>query len=344
LPVKTKFMKNNVFILFAICLISQACKDSGIDDIKLSTALNTKTNAAQSGTWTRLADYPGRPRASSGIQFSIGNKVYMGSGADGLVMEDYSFWEYDTDTGIWSEKKYGGSASSEMASFSIGNKGYSVAGGRGELEYIYSTAISEYDPSTDTWALKGFMPADGRRAPAGFSIGNKGYVGLGQGLDREVVGDLYFRDFWEYSPTSNCWTRKRDFPGRAGKPATSFSLGKFGYILTQDSSSNFWRYEPKSDTWAKMADFPGVPRTDGALGFGLLGKGYVGTGHNHRIFLNDFWQYDPATDNWLQLGDFQGRATNQAFGVSTGTKGYIKTGDTQTYFDHSDFWEFDPSK
>jgi len=98
---------------------------------------------------------------------------------------------------------------------------------------------------------------------------------------------------------------------------------------------------------------PGLPRYD-AVGFGLNGKGYVGTGNysdpntNSSIALQDFWGYDPAADTWMRQPDFAGGTRYQAVGLSIGNLGYVGLGikfnvanSVQPYL--ADFWAFDPT-
>lgn len=98
--------------------------------------------------------------------------------------------------------------------------------------------------------------------------------------------------------------------------------------------------------WIQRADLPAPPRCMG-VGFGIGGKGYVGTGWdtsaapNYRL-QSDFWEYDTLTNAWTQKVDFAGTPRYGAVGFAIGTKGYIGTGyDFGTY--NTDFWEYDPA-
>jgi hypothetical protein len=105
--------------------------------------------------------------------------------------------------------------------------------------------------------------------------------------------------------------------------------------------------------WSRKADVPGFPRFS-AVGFGLNGKGYVGTGNysdpntNSSTALQDFWGYDPATDTWTRQPDFAGGPRYQALGFGIGNRGYVGLGikfnvsnPVQPYL--ADFWAFDPT-
>jgi len=85
-----------------------------------------------------------------------------------------------------------------------------------------------------------------------------------------------------------------------------------------------------------------LPR-NGAVGFSIGDKGYLGTGSTSNALLKDFWEYNPATDSWTQKADFGGTARYWAVGFSIGTKGYIGTGYTNAGTWSQDFWEYNPT-
>jgi N-acetylneuraminic acid mutarotase len=97
---------------------------------------------------------------------------------------------------------------------------------------------------------------------------------------------------WEYDPTSNRWTRKADFEGKAIYSAVGFSIGNKGYIGL-DLYRDFWEYDPATNRWTQKADFTGAPRPT-AVGFSIGNKGYIGTG-GYSTFPNekDFWEFMP---------------------------------------------------
>lgn len=98
---------------------------------------------------------------------------------------------------------------------------------------------------------------------------------------------------------------------------------------------------PGSNSWLKKADFGGTAR-DGAVGFSIGSKGYIGTGYDGSN-RKDFWQFDPATNTWTQKADFGGTARSYAVGFAIGSKGYIGTGTDGTFSFKKDIWEYDPS-
>ncbi len=233
-----------------------------------------------------------------------------------------------------------GGSRSQSVSFSIGNKGYIGTGiaGRptheGQVKY---QDFWEWDPVTNVWTQKADFAGGIRYGAVGFSIGAKGYVGTGTGVDGAS------NDFWEYDPSTNSWTQKANFGGAARYLASGFSIGTKGYIgvgstYGNESLEDFWEWDQASDTWTQKANFGGGARTQ-AVAFSIGAKGYIGTGivigGNN---FNDFWEWDQATNTWIQKADFGGTARRLAAGFSIGTKGYIGTGDDGV--GAIDFWEW----
>jgi N-acetylneuraminic acid mutarotase len=93
----------------------------------------------------------------------------------------------------------------------------------------------------------------------------------------------------------------------------------------------------QSDTWTQKADFAGTAR-EGAVGFSIGNKGYVGTGATRT----DFWEYNPENNTWTQKANFIGSGTAGPTGFSINGKGYIGTGSSNTGVASKDFWEYDP--
>lgn len=260
--------------------------------------------------WTQKANLL-TPVGSTSPSFSIGSKGY--AGYMGIINGNVfiqSFAEYDPSTNTWTKKADFPSTNTiyfrNAAGFSIGSKGYLGPGQgpgqpNGEINSFW-----EYDPSTDTWTEKADFAGERRYMAVGFSIGNKGYIGGGITVEYDGNGDDYdtstnaYKDFWEYNPTTDAWTRKADIGGSGRCQITGFSIGSNGYIYggqgwgSMVTNNDFWEYIPATDTWTKKADFAGVARIL-STGFAIGTKGYVGTGASYDsswTFLNDLWEYD----------------------------------------------------
>ena len=243
--------------------------------------------------WTQKANVGGVGRNQAGC-FVIGNKGYVGGG-EGSPTYPEDFWEYNPATNIWTQKtSMPGPAGGRVgpAGFSIGTKGYFATGGT-PINSAFTNDLLEYDPATDTWESKAPFPGPGRYWPVAFSIGTNGYVGTGAD-----VGTI-FNDFWEYNSLTNSWLQKANVGGSPRTYAAGFSIGSKGYIGGGAAAggyaaglSDFWEYNPTSNQWIQKANIGGAGK-DRTTGFSLNNKGYIGTGLNSGVYLNDFWEYEP---------------------------------------------------
>lgn len=243
-------------------------------------------------SWTQKADFGGTAR-SGAVGFSIGTKGYIGTGETDYpeyhVLKD--FWEYDPAVNSWTRKKdFGGSARCWSAGFAAGNKGYIGTG----INETYLKDFWEYDPAKNTWTRKAAYPGVKGSNLTAFSIGDKGYMGMSFNF---YTNTWWQKDFYEYDPDTNTWTRKANFGGGRRDWTAAFSIGNKGYVGTGmsdfDFQHDFWEYNPASNEWTEKAEFRGIERI-GAVAFSVGGKGYIGTGEDYNgAYLNDFWEYTP---------------------------------------------------
>jgi len=115
-----------------------------------------------------------------------------------------------------------------MVAFSIGSKGYM---GTGASKTTFWNDLWEYTPvngDSGVWTQKATFPGTGRMWGTGFSIGSKGYVGMG------VNFSSFYKDLYEYNQSNNTWTKKSDLPasGTGRDQLVSFSIAGKGYIGT----------------------------------------------------------------------------------------------------------------
>lgn len=246
----------------------------------------------------------------------------------------------------WTQKSsFGGIARSGAVGFSIGTKGYMGTGyGNGLITF---NDFWEYDQTTDTWSQKADFPGGARTSAIGFSIGSNGYIGTGLDKADTLIG-IAQKDFWEYSPSSNSWTRKADLAGPERYGAVGFRIGSKGYVGTGDNfdpsfndRNDFWEYDPATDTWLKKANFAGLGRVY-ASGFSIGNKGYLGLGNTGTSRPKDFYEYDPDLDLWSQKANFGGDGRIAAFGSSDSNFGYIGLGSISFGNITSDFWRYNP--
>lgn len=230
---------------------------------------------------------------------------------------------------------------SNAVSFVIGSKVYVGTGYNGTT---YCKDFYEYDPAKNQWSKKADFPGDARDEAVAFAIGNKGYIGTGISV---ISGKYkYYRDFWEFNPSSNQWTKKADLPDKSRYSAVAFSIGDKGYVGTGVDSlynklNDFWEYDTTANAWTKKKDYAGL-KTYMASSFSIGSKGYVGLGHSGVDYKKDLWEYDPLTNEWTQKADFGGKARANAFEFAIGNYAYVGMGNDgfMPYY-QKDVWEYD---
>lgn len=291
------------------------------------------------------------------VGFAIGQRGYVGLGdAANEIKQD--FWEFDTLTRHWNDSiaGYDGTQRYSAAGFSLdNNKAYIGLGF--DINGENKKDFWEYDPDTNNWSPKEEFEGDARKDAISFSIGNKGYIGLGYSCAKDTI---FYRDFWEFDPSGNDgrgkWSPKTPFPPE-GKPrfgAVSFSINGKGFVGTGRSDNgellkDFWVFDPSGNNgkgeWNPITDLDGDARS-AAVGFAIGDRGYIGTGIDDKGEpLKDFWAFDPSGNGgdgqWIRQTDFAGEARFGAVGFAIGDKGYIGTGNDGSFL-RNDFWVFDP--
>lgn len=203
--------------------------------------------------------------------------------------------------------------------------------------------LPTYIFSQDKWTQRSDFGGQPRCTSFGFSIGNKGYIGVGIfGINWAAV----YNDMWEWNQATDTWTQKANYPAYGTNAPIGFSIGNKGYVGTGSNygaeQKDFWEYDPLTNLWTQKADFGGGTRAS-AVGFSIGNKGYVGTGFDKfGKSWNDFWEYDALSNTWTQRANFGGGPRDGAVGFSIGNKGYIGTGENGTpYTGFNDFWEYD---
>ncbi len=241
----------------------------------------------------------------------------------------------------WEQKAdFPGDGRSAVSSFGFSDYGFVGLGYDGE---DFRRSFYAYDPLTDSWfqteSLGGAI-GEGleRNVAAAFTIGNKGYIGTGQG------GDPFLNDFWEYNYLTNIWTPKTSVGGIDRRSGIGFSVEGKGYIgLGQDGSGlkkDLWQFDTISNTWTQKADFGGTARRL-AVAFVIESRVFVGTGDD-GAFKNDIYEYNAGANAWFLRNDFGGSARYGSAAFSLNGKGYLVCGYDTTLTNRNDFWEYDP--
>jgi N-acetylneuraminic acid mutarotase len=225
--------------------------------------------------------------------------------------------------------------------FSINGKGYAGMGHDINTSgyYVVYSDFYEFNPASGNWTQLASLPANKRQDAIGFSIGAKGYVGLGN-----YGGANYFSDLWEYDPNSNNWVQKASFPGTFRENPSCIVIGNKAYIGLGYYSENYhdlWEYDPASDVWKRVSDCPGYGGP--FVGFSIDNIGYFvfGNGNTTSSYSNDVWKYAPGPDTWTKLNDFPGDFRSGPVSFSLNGYGYIGMGQ-RNRVDLKEFWRYYP--
>lgn len=143
------------------------------------------------------------------------------------------------------------------------------------------------------WNMKAPFPSFARHRCAAFSIGNKGYMGIGH-INSGGISDDY-QDWWEFDPATNSWSQKADYPKNRYGTAT-FVIGNKGYMGTGrkqggPDQQEFYEYDPITNIWTQKTDFPII--SGGNVGFSINNYGYMGLSTGVGLY-----KYDPIIDSW----------------------------------------------
>lgn len=243
----------------------------------------------------------------------------------------------------WTKKAvFPGAAAFGQVSFAINGKIYVGTGSYSEINDFY-----EYDPAKDKWIRKADFPGTRRMNAVGFSLRGKGYIGLGYNLEGGI--SPYLKDFWEYDPVKDKWTRISDFPGAARAGSSNFIINDKAYIgfgssydFVLDISTSykdFWEYNPADREWVYKSSFPGEAR-EGAVGFSVENTGFIVTGYLKSIGNKEVWKFNPSTDQWAKMKDFPGGPDIDGMSFTVNGRAYFGMGDDRGS-GKDNFWEYD---
>ena len=283
------------------------------------------------GQWIRRSDFDGVARCGAS-SFTMDGKGYLCCGYRGSnrdLLKDC--WAYDIENG----------------------KGYVTTGAiKDEPDYLADTW--EYDPASDTWTQKDDFAGGMRCGAIGFAVGGYGYVGTG-------FDDNYLKDFYRFDPNAAAgsqWQIVNGFEGGKRVYGLAFVIDDVAYVGFGENNNTYVEdfYSFDGTTWTRLRDIAdtnddedydddyAIARSS-TVAFVIDGKGYVATGDRNGV-TSDYWMYDPEQDLWYGDADDDytpltsvhystgGSSRSQAVGFSTGTRGFVLTGQSgNSYFD-----------
>lgn len=300
------------------------------------------------GNWKKRSEFEGYGRTEA-VSFSIGDKVYVGSGFDGSSRLN-DFWSFDQNTGTWLRiADFPGIARNSAVAFSINGKGYFGTGYDEDGNKLKD--FWEYDPSTNTWTRKSDFGGTGRYNAVGFSINGKGYLGTG-------YDGNYLKDMWEYDPITDNWRQVASLTGSKRSDAVAFVYNNIAYIVTGLNNgsylNDFWAYDPSTNTWSEKRkinnnsddDFDddygdNIKRSNAAI-FVMNGKAYLCGGVRGSV-IGTTWEYDITNDIWKEKTALEASAREGLVSFTLNNRGYIVCGSNSSYY-FDDLWEFFPDE
>lgn len=303
-------------------------------------------------TWTKMRDFPGKPRIF-GAYFAIGGKGYIGLGGGDEFDNWYKdFWEYDPVNDLWTRlEDFPGTGRSKFASFVIENNAYIICGVEGN-QYTDSNNLNqvwEFNGATRTWTQKNDFPGGERWSSFGFSIGDFGYVGGG------VYGNYERKhDFWKYDPNTDSWNQLTDIPKGNwnedliwNEDMLTISSSNTAYVLGNESGygRNFFEYDEINDEWIKLTDCK-VGREE-MSGFLIDNKIHAGLGvYSDWGGTFDWLNYNISSNAWnFAKATFPGGTRRTASSFAIGKFGYVLLGKSGCHCaNKNDVWKFDPLK
>ncbi|MEO5571312.1 MAG: kelch repeat-containing protein [Bacteroidia bacterium] len=154
--------------------------------------------------WTQITNFPGASRGAAS-DFVINGFAYVGAGSNAILGLNFSdFYKFDPAANSWAMlSNFPGQARNAAFAFTINNKGYLTQGydfASGTQQTLYND-FWEYNPIGDLWTQLPDFPDKKRYEGIYFSIGNKGYIGLG--CDTVPWNIHFMNDLWEYAPSTN---------------------------------------------------------------------------------------------------------------------------------------------
>ena len=217
-------------------------------------------------------------------------------------------------------------------------------------------SLFAYSQGQNSWSKRSTFGGQKRTRAVAFSIGNYGYVGMG-----EDTVEMTHNDLWRFDPSLNTWAQMTTATQiSTRRNATAVTIGTKGYVgLGADSSvswagtilADWWEYDPGLNDWSQKANYPGGFDISGFTGvggvyfstaFAIGTKGYVcGGKFGSDLYGTDLWEYDPQLDQWTRMADFPGQDRYQLSSFALEGRGYVGMGVDHDLF-RKDWWEYDP--
>ncbi len=186
---------------------------------------------------------------------------------------------------------------------------YAIGGGYDEINS--TNIVEEYNPFTDTWAIRSPMPT--RRHELAVANASNGKI-YAIGGRNDIGGGISTVE--EYDPFTDTWSTKSPMPtGRFGHGAVGGSDGKIyviGGYVNFDLTSNVIEYDPVTDTWSNLSPLYPFRRYLSVVAIDngkIYSIGGIEDGTGLILNLLDEFSYTPevitSNPTWLDFNHFR---------------------------------------
>lgn len=241
------------------------------------------------------------------IQASNG-KLY-GLTYEGGTNNKGTLFQYDATTKAYTVKHHFGSTAGDVALYFAGN-GSLIEASNKKLYGIggYGSGIYEYDPATDSYAVKAsFGAIGGGQAYGDLTELNGKLYGMTKDGGVNQLGIIF-----EYDLATGSITKKADFDRTNGaRPEGKLTLvGSKFYGITPDGGStgsgNLFEYDPATNTLINKINFGGDNgrNPSGFLCLAKNGRLYGSASGGGNFGQGYIFEYDAATDAFSKKGHF----------------------------------------
>ncbi len=212
--------------------------------------------------------------------------------------------------------------------------GYAAAVVNGKIHVFGNSFNYEYDPATDSWALKTPMPKDG----SGFAVtACEGKIYLMGGELNEV-----------YDPVTDTWATKKPMPTPRDQMEANVVNGKI-YVVGGRTGGPYSEvnvtevYDPVTDSWTTKAS---IPYSTVRYASAVVGNKIYVIGGDDNFGWNLNQIYDTETDTWTFGAPIPVATRGASAGATTGVlapKRIHVMGNDEGFFDpSSQHYIYDP--
>ncbi len=195
------------------------------------------------------------------------------------------------------------------------------------------------------WTQKANVDTVHRSIGTGFSVGNYGYIGLGQNDGQNLS------DFWKWNSTTDLWVEISPFLGGQRRAPISFVIGSKAYVGLGGSASGYFNDLYSLDTatgqWMQEASMPAAAGLRAAAACFAIGtNAYVVAGTpGGKPYYDDVWEYNSLNNSWTQKNNLPSGIGNVETlnGFTLGSFGYIEGGWNGSVI-LQNIWQYNPIK